>query len=105
MAWANRKISTALMLRNWAVVYAGNFAGAVATAALVFLSGHYTFGNGAVGRAALATAEAKTSQGFGEALVLGVLCNALVCLAVWLSYSGHSTTDKVLAVVGPIAAS
>jgi formate transporter FocA len=104
MAWASRKVSTALLLRNWGIVYAGNFVGAVATAALVYLSGHYRFGDGAIGKAALATAQAKVSLGFGEAVVLGVLCNALVCLAVWLTYSGRTTTDKVLVIVPPIAA-
>jgi formate/nitrite transporter len=104
MAWASRKIGAGLLLRNWAIVYLGNFVGAVGTAALVFLSGHYLFGGGAVGKAALATAEAKAGLGFGQAVVLGVLANALVCLAVWLTYSCRTTTDKVLVIVPPIAA-
>jgi formate transporter FocA len=104
MAWANRKISTASLLRNWAIVYLGNFVAAVATAVLVYLSGQYTFGNGAVGAAALTAADAKVGLGFGQAVTLGILCNGLVCLAVWLSYSGRSATDKILAVVPPIAA-
>lgn len=104
MAWANGKVSTPLLLRNWAIVYLGNFLGAVATAALVYFSGQYTFGNGAVGAAALTTAQGKVGLGFGQAFVLGSLCNGLVCLAVWLSYSGRTTADKVLAVVPPITA-
>lgn len=104
MAWAGRKVSTALLLRNWVSVYLGNFVGALATAVLVYLGGQYTFGNGAVGAAALATAHAKVALGFGQAVVLGILCNGLVCLAVWLSYSGRSTTDKILAIVPPITA-
>jgi formate transporter len=104
MAWANRKVRTALLLRNWAIVYVGNFAGAIATAVLVYVSGQYTFGNGAVGAAALATAHAKCGLAFGQALALGILCNGLVCLAVWLSYSGRSVADKILAIVPPIAA-
>jgi formate transporter FocA len=104
MAWASRKVTTALLLRNWAIVYAGNFVGAVATAALVYLSGHYRFGDGAIGKAALATAQAKVGLGFVEAVALGILCNALVCLAVWLSYSGRTSADKVLVIVPPIAA-
>jgi formate transporter len=104
MAWANRKVRTALLLRNWAIVYVGNFAGAIATAVLVYVSGQYTFGNGAVGVAALATAHAKSGLAFGQALTLGILCNGLVCLAVWLSYSGRSVADKILAIVPPIAA-
>jgi formate transporter FocA len=104
MAWANRRVSTARLLRNWVIVYFGNFVGAFSTAGLVYLSGQYAFGNGSVGATALATANAKTGLGFGQAVVLGVLCNGLVCLAVWLSYSGRTTTDKILAIVPPIAA-
>jgi len=104
MAWASGKVSTRLLLRNWAVVYAGNFAGALATALLAFLSGQYAFGQGAVGAAALAAADAKTGLGFLQAVALGILCNALVCLAVWLSFSSRTTTDRILAIVPPIAA-
>lgn len=104
MAWASRKVSTARLLRNWVIVYAGNFVGSIGTALLVYLSGHYTFGNGAIGKGALATADAKVGLGFVQAVALGILCNGLVCLAVWLTYSGRTTTDKVLVIVPPIAA-
>jgi formate transporter FocA len=104
MAWASRKIGTVLLLRSWGIVYLGNFLGALATAVLVYLSGQYTFGNGAVGSAALATAHAKAGLDFVQAVVLGILCNGLVCLAVWLSYSGRSTADRILAIVPPITA-
>jgi len=104
MAWASRQVSTAALLRNWAVVFAGNLVGGMATAGLVFASGQYQFGDGAVGAAALMQANAKCAFGFGEALALGVLCNVLVCLAVWLCFSARSTTDRVLAIVFPIAA-
>jgi formate transporter len=104
MAWASRKVSTGLVLRNWAIVYLGNFAGAAATALLVFAAGQYAFGSGAVGAAALATAEAKSGLGFGQAVVLGILCNALVCLAVWLTFSARTTTDRIVAIVPPITA-
>ena len=104
MAWAGGKVSTALLLRNWLVVYLGNFVGSVGTAGLVFVSGQYAFGGGAVGAAALATANAKVNLGFVQAIALGVLCNALVCLAVWLTFSARTTTDRVLAIVPPIAA-
>ena len=104
MSWASRRVSTARLLRNWAIVFAGNFVGAIATAFILFASKQYEFGGGAVGVQALSIAAAKTNLGFGQAIVLGALCNALVCLAVWLCYSAHSTTDKVLAIVPPIAA-
>jgi formate transporter len=104
MAWAGRKVSTARMLRNWTIVYAGNFVGAIATAGLLFVSKQYTFGKGAVGEQALTTATAKTGLGFVQAIALATLCNALVCLAVWLAYSARSVADKILAIIGPIAA-
>jgi formate transporter FocA len=104
MAWANRRISTVMVLRNWVFVYLGNFVGAIATAGLMYLSGQFTFGGGAVGIAALSTAHVKAGLGFWQAVVLGILCNGLVCLAVWLSYSGRTTADKILAIVPPITA-
>jgi len=104
MAWAGRKVSTGGLLRNWGVVYAGNFVGSLGTAVLMYLSRQYTFGDGAVGVTALATANAKVGYGFVQAVALGVLCNALVCLAVWLTYSARSTVDKIAAILLPIAA-
>ena len=104
MAWVGRKVSTARLLRNWALVYIGNFVGAAATAGLCFAGGQYQFGRGAVGLAALAVAEGKLGRGFVAAVALGVLCNGLVCLAVWLTYSARTTADRILAIVPPIAA-
>jgi formate transporter len=104
MAWASRRISTARLLRNWGLVYVGNFVGAFATALLMLVTKQYTFGKGAVGETALTIASGKTSLGFLQAIALGAFCNALVCLAIWLTYGAHTTTDKILAVVPPIAA-
>lgn len=104
MARASGRIGTWALLRNWAIVYSGNFVGAFGTAVLVWLGKQYTFGGGVVGTTALTTAVSKVDLGFGQAIALGVLCNALVCLAVWLTYGAHTTTDKVLAIVPPIAA-
>jgi len=104
MAWASRRISTASLLRNWAIVYVGNFVGALATAVLVVASGQYAFGAGSIGSNALAIANAKCSLGFVQAFALGILCNALVCLAVWLCFSARSTTDKILSIIFPITA-
>lgn len=104
MAWASRKITGAAVLRNWAVVYAGNFVGAVGTAALMFFTKQYTFGANAIGIAALKTAVSKCDLTFVQALALGTLCNALVCLAVWLTFSARSTIDKILAIIFPISA-
>lgn len=104
MAWANRKVTTWSLLRSWLIVYLGNFMGALATAVMVYASGQLMFGQGAVGAAALSAASAKASLGFGQAVILGVLCNGLVCLAVWLSFSARTTTDRILAIVPPITA-
>ncbi|GAB4503432.1 MAG: formate transporter FocA [Anaerolineales bacterium] len=104
MAWAGGKVTTRALLRNWIIVYLGNFVGAISTALLVFLSGQHTFGKGAVGLVALSTAAAKTSLGFGQAIALGILCNALVCLAVWMTFSARSTLDKIAVIIFPITA-
>jgi formate transporter len=104
MAWASRRVATVALLGNWAVVWIGNFVGAFATALIVYVSEQYTFGGGAVGETALGIAATKTSLGFAQAIALGILCNALVCLAVWLTYGAHTTTDKILAIIPPIAA-
>ncbi|MEZ5099782.1 MAG: formate/nitrite transporter family protein [Thermoleophilia bacterium] len=104
MAWASRRVTTARLLRNWSLVFVGNAAGAIATAGLVYAGGVHRFGGGSVGAQAIATAVHKTGLSFGQAIALGVLCNGLVCLAVWLTYSAHSTTDKVFAIVFPITA-
>ncbi len=104
MAWASRRVRTGQLARNWALVYLGNFAGALATAGILFVGKQYEFGGGAVGVQALSIAASKTSLGFVQAIALGAFCNALVCLAVWLCYSARTTTDKILSIVPPIAA-
>ncbi len=104
MAWASRRVTTRALVGTWAIVFLGNFLGAVATAAMVYLGGTHRFGGGAFGLTALAIAHAKLQLGFGQAVALGILCNALVCLAVWLCYSARTTTDRILAIVPPISA-
>jgi formate transporter len=104
MAWAEGKVSSAELLRNWAVVCAANFAGALGLGALVLLSGHADMNEGAVGRSYMAIAAAKTSLPPLQAFFSAVLCNALVCMAVWMSLAGRSVVDKLVAVMLPIAA-
>ena len=104
MAWAGRRVRTVQVARNWTIVYLGNLAGALATAGILFVGKQYEFGGGAVGVQALSIAAAKTDLGFVQAIALGVLCNGLVCLAVWLCYSARTTTDKILSIIPPIAA-
>jgi formate transporter FocA len=104
MAWASHKVTTMQLVRNWVVVYFGNFLGSVLTAYMMFLSRQFEMSKGAVGLNALNIANTKTGLDFVPAVVLGIFCNALVCLAVWLCMSARSTTDRVLAIVPPIAA-
>ena len=104
MAWASRKVTTRALLRNWVIVYAGNFIGSIGTVVLMFFSKQYTFGADAVGIAALKIAIAKCQLGFLQAIALGILCNGLVCLAVWLSFSARTTLDKIASIIFPITA-
>jgi len=104
MAWAGRQITTRALLRNWGLVYAANLAGSVATALAVWGAGSYAIGEGAVAAKAAAIAEAKVAIPFLPALLRGVFCNVLVCLSVWLCLAAHSVTDRILAILFPIAA-
>lgn len=104
MAWASRRIGTASLLRNWALVYAGNFAGALSIALATVLAGTHQAGTGAFGAVALRIAADKLRPDFGQAVMLGILCNVLVCLAVWLALSARTTADRILAIVPPISA-
>ena len=104
IAFASRRVRLVKLLRNWAIVYVGNMAGATATALLVVLSRRMEAGDGSVGIRALDIANAKTHLAMPAAFVSGILANCLVCLAVWLSMSARSVTDKVIAVVPPVAA-
>lgn len=104
MAWADGKLSTWEVLRNWIVVCAANFVGAVGLAALVFLSGHDEMNGGAVGRTYLDIALAKTTLPLSSAFFRGIMCNVLVCMAVWMALAGRSVVDKFIAIVFPISA-
>jgi formate/nitrite transporter len=104
MAWANKKVSTQLLLRNWLLVYAGNMIGALSIAVLIFLSQQYMFGKGAVLINVMNIALSKCQTGFIPGITLGILCNILVCLAVWLCYSAKTVTGKILSIIFPITA-
>ena len=103
MAVASGRMDLSTLLRAWGLVFLGNVAGAVAVALLVFLSGHHLLDDGETGRIAVAIAADKAELPFLRAFFLGVLCNVLVCLAVWLCYGAASTTDKILAILLPVA--
>ena len=104
MAWADGKITTFELLKSWAIVCSANFIGAVGLALLVFLSGHTDMNNGAIADQYVRIAAAKCVMPFWTALFKGILCNALVCMAVWMALAGRSVIDKVVAIVFPISA-
>ena len=104
MAWASRRVTTARMLRNWAVVYCGNLVGAVGLAVLVVLSGHAGMAGGRVGQSILEIAVAKIGPDAPTLFFKGVVCNMLVCQGIWIAYAGRSVTDKIVGVVLPISA-
>jgi formate transporter len=104
MAWASGKVSTRTMLRNWTIVYLGNFVGALGLIVLVFYSHHLDMNDGRIGMSVLSTAAGKIRPDMLTLFCKGILCNVLVCAAVWLAYAGRSVTDKILAVMLPISA-
>jgi formate transporter len=104
MAWASGLISTREVMRNWLLAYVGNILGCLGTVLLVVLSDVASLGGGAVGKTAIRIALIKTDLSFTEAFARGILCNALVCLAVWLAIGARSVSDKILAILFPITA-
>lgn len=104
MAWAVGCVQTRQVVMNWIWVYLGNLLGAGGTAVLVLLAGVHLLGDGAVGETLVQIARSKIALDPLSALVRGILCNVLVCLAVWLCMGARSVTDKVLAIVFPITA-
>jgi formate/nitrite transporter len=104
MAWADRKITTYELLRNWVIVCAGNFIGAAGLALIVVLSRHPDMNNGAIAQQYLAIAAAKVAMPFWAAFFKGVLCNVLVCMAIWMALAGRSVVDRAVAIVFPISA-
>ena len=104
MAWASGRVTTQQVLRNWGWVYLGNLVGAVGTAVLVWLAGVHSMSDGAVGETMVQIARSKIALDPVSAVARGILCNVLVCLAVWLCMGARSVTDKILATVFPITA-
>lgn len=104
IAWASQRIGTGDLLRNWCLVFLGNLVGAVATALMVHWSGIMALGDGAVGATAASITAQKLALAPGQAFFRGILCNVLVCLAVWMSLAAHSVSGKVLAILFPVTA-
>lgn len=104
MAWADGRVSTHSLLRNWALVYAGNLFGALGMVALMHASGALEIGGGKMAATARLIAEAKVNLGPVAAFTRGVLCNVLVCLAVWMCFAAHTVAGKAVAIIFPISA-
>ena len=104
MAWADGRISSRELLRNWLIVCAANFAGAAGMALLIWLSGHGAMNGGRVAQQVVLIAGAKCAAPLAALFWKGVLCNILVCMAVWMALAGRSVTDKFIAIVFPVSA-
>ena len=102
VARANNRITTWQMLRNWVVVYFGNFVGGLFIVALIWVAGQTMAANGQWGLTILNTAQHKIHHTWSEAFALGMLCNIMVCLAVWMTYAGKTLTDKAFIQILPI---
>ena len=104
MSWISGRVSLARLLRNWGLVYFANLVGALSLAGLMFYTNQWTLNSNGVGANALLIANAKVNLSFGSALARGIMCNALVCLAIWLCFSARTVTDKIVAIIFPITA-
>ncbi|MEZ8141801.1 formate transporter FocA [Enterovibrio norvegicus FF-33] len=103
VARASGKITWKALFKNWAVVYAGNLVGAALLVVCMLIAQQYMFDNGQVGINAMKIAEHKLHHGFFQAVALGIMCNVLVCIAVWMTYSGRTLTDKIMVMILPVA--
>jgi len=104
MAWASGRVSTGTMLRNWTIVWFGNLLGSLGLIVLIYFSHHLDMNDGRIGVSILNTAAGKIRPDMVTLFFKGILCNALVCAAVWLAYAGRTVTDKVVAVILPVSA-
>lgn len=103
MGVLQRRITVGAMLRNWIVVYLGNFAGSVFIAALAYEGGVFSAFNGDLAASVVSIANAKVSLSFGQAFIRGILCNFLVCIAVWMSNAAKTVPGKIVGLFFPIA--
>lgn len=103
VAKATKRITWGQMFKNWCVVYGGNFIGGLSVVALIWLSGQIMAADGQWGLTILKTAQHKIHHTWVEAFTLGILCNIMVCIAVWMAYAGKSLTDKAFIMMLPIA--
>ena len=103
VARASGKISWKALMKNWLVVYFGNLVGAVLLVVCMLITKQYMFDGGQVGLNAMAISQHKLHHGFLQAVALGIMCNVLVCIAVWMTFSGRTLTDKIAVMILPVA--
>ncbi|WP_257098662.1 formate transporter FocA [Pseudovibrio flavus] len=103
IAWANRQVSVSKMLQGWGKVYLGNLVGALALVALVYAGGVHMLHNGEWGLNAMKIAQHKLHHTPLQAFSLGVLCNLMVCLATWMTFSSTNAMTKAFMVMMPVA--
>lgn len=101
-AVVEKKVTVGRMLRNWLIVYIGNLIGSLLIAYMMVHSGLFASGANVLGAVTLKIAAYKVNLSFMPAFYLGIMCNWLVCLAVWLSYGAETMGGKILAIFFPI---
>lgn len=104
LARVEGKVTSGELLRNWGIVYLGNMVGALGIAVLAHAADALSIGDGLVAATAIGIAQGKIGMGPIESLARGILCNTLVCLAVWMCFAAHTVSGKILAIVFPITA-
>ncbi|MHB1346392.1 MAG: formate/nitrite transporter family protein [Candidatus Humimicrobiaceae bacterium] len=104
MAFASRIVTWKQLLKNWSVSYVGNFIGSLSVVLLMYLTNQWKTKEFLLGAKALQIAANKVNLGFLEAFASAILCNALVCLAVWLCFSARTVVSKIAAIIFPITA-
>lgn len=103
IARASGRITTPQLFKNWIIVYLGNMVGTLLFVGIIWLAQQHQLGGGAWGVNAMTIAQGKLQYGFGQAVALGLLCNLMVCLAVWMTFSCRSATDKIMVMMLPVA--
>jgi len=104
LSYLDNRSSLFSVLKNWFTAYIGNFIGSILLASIIFAGGFYSMGGYALGARALAIANGKVNLPFIQLVARGILCNWLVCMAVWLATSADDTIGKIFACFFPITA-
>jgi formate/nitrite transporter len=104
LSYLDNKSNISCVLTNWFTTYIGNFIGSILLASIIFAGGFYSMGGYALGVRALLIANGKVNLPFIQLVARGILCNWLVCMAVWLATSADDTIGKIFACFFPITA-